>query len=355
MAKHSYVFIKNMIEGLIHNDCKIIAIVSKNMPEIDKWKNIEGIKIYEVDGYTNIRTFPLKLIKYYLKDAPRIKKLVKKLNINGEYIPICSYWSWVIHLSLPPVKLVYAMHDPVSHNRKITPIRVFNYLIARQADYIVILSDIFRQHVKDFYRKRDNQIVMIPSGYENVAISGTQTQIVVYDENKINFLFQGRIDKYKGLDILAKAYEKLRKKYDDVSLTIAGSGDFSLYEPLYKYLEDCTIINRWLTDEEVTSLFNDRNVITVLPYTSATQSGVINVALPNGSPIIASRCGGIEEQIVDGVTGYLFEPNNIDELLKKMEYVILHKNELEEIRRNGYKKMKSLDWDILSKKLADIF
>ena len=39
MAKHSYVFIKNMIEGLIHNDCKIIAIVSKNMPEIDKWKN----------------------------------------------------------------------------------------------------------------------------------------------------------------------------------------------------------------------------------------------------------------------------------------------------------------------------
>ena len=140
-----------------------------------------------------------------------------------------------------------------------------------------------------------------------------------------------------------------------MSLTIAGSGDFSLYEPLYKYLEDCTIINRWLTDEEVTSLFNDRNVITVLPYTSATQSGVINVALPNGSPIIASRCGGIEEQIVDGVTGYLFEPNNIDELLKKMEYVILHKNELEEIRRNGYKKMKSLDWDILSKKLADIF
>lgn len=147
----------------------------------------------------------------------------------------------------------------------------------------------------------------------------------------------------------------LRKKYDNVTLTVAGSGDFSSYKNAYKDLEDCRVINRWLTDEEVTGLYNDKSVIAVLPYISATQSGVINVALPNGSPVIASRCGGIEEQIKDGETGYLTEPNNVKSLYEKMEYIVMHREDLDRIRENGYKKMKSLDWDIISAKLSRIF
>lgn len=189
VAVHSYVFIKNMIEGLTHNGCRIFAVVSKNMPEIDKWRNIKGMKLYEVDGYTDVRTFPVKLARFYIKDVPKIRRIVKRMDVRAEYIPICSYWSWFIHFSLPKMHMVYAMHDPVSHNETITWIRLFNYILARQSEHIIILSDTFREHVKRFYKKRDDQIVTIPGGCENVSVHEGLEKLVDYDDNKINFLF----------------------------------------------------------------------------------------------------------------------------------------------------------------------
>ena len=114
------------------------------------------------------------------------------------------------------------------------------------------------------------------------------------------------------------------------------------------------MINRWLTNDEVNSLFNDKSVITVLPYISATQSGVINVAMPNGSPIIATKCGGITEQIVDNRTGYLIEPNDVNALYEKMEYILNHRDELDDIRHNAYARMKTLGWDVLASRVVEI-
>ena len=294
VAKHSYVFIKNMIEGLANNNCKVFAIVSKNMEEIHEWRMMKNVELYEVDGYTKVTTFPIKLFKLYKRDARYIRKRIKELN------------------------------------------------------------ELFRPHVKRCYRKSEKQIVTIPGGYENVEIKDKNIHLVKYDDSKINFLFQGRIDKYKGLVILAEAFEMLRKKYDNVTLTVAGAGDFKPYKNIFDRLSDCTVINRWLTNDEVNSLFNDRSVITVLPYISATQSGVINVAMPNGSPIIATRCGGIIEQIDDNKTGYLIEPNNVNELYEKMEYVLNHRDELDTIRNNAYARMKTLEWDVLAARVVEI-
>lgn len=353
VAKHSYVFVIKIVEGLIHNGCRVIAIVSRNMPEIDQWKAIKGMKVYEVDGYNTVRDFFPNLIKYYRKDAPKLRSIAKKNGVDVLYLPVFTFWSVFINHSLREYRYVYAMHDPVSHNPKTYIHNYLNYKLGKNADKIVILSNTFRDYVKKTYKKSDKDIVVIPSGYEDVPAKPDEA-LVYYDNTKTNFLFQGRIDKYKGLEVLAEAYKRLTKEYRDITLTIAGSGDFSAYEQLCKELPNCTVINRWLTNEEVVSLFNDKSVITILPYTSATQSGVINVAMPCGSPIIASRCGGIPEQIIDGKTGYLVEPGNVEDLYTKMKYVIVNNNELNSIRANAYERMKSLSWDILAGKLMNI-
>jgi glycosyltransferase involved in cell wall biosynthesis len=48
----------------------------------------------------------------------------------------------------------------------------------------------------------------------------------------------------------------------------------------------------------------------VLPYVSASQSGVARIALSNGLPVIASNTGGLSETIVDQVNGLLAAPGN---------------------------------------------
>jgi len=56
----------------------------------------------------------------------------------------------------------------------------------------------------------------------------------------------------------------------------------------------------------------------VLPYTSASQSGVAQIALANDLPIIASRAGGLCDSLTDGVDGLSFRPGDSDDLAEKI-------------------------------------
>ncbi len=56
-----------------------------------------------------------------------------------------------------------------------------------------------------------------------------------------------------------------------------------------------------------------------------------------GKPVIGSRVGGIPELVKDGVTGLTFEPGNVEDLCKKIEYMLSHKDKVLEMGRNARK------------------
>ncbi|MBQ0066896.1 MAG: glycosyltransferase family 4 protein [Phascolarctobacterium sp.] len=352
VSKHSYLYAQKMVEGLLANDCEVFAIVSKNMPEIDAWRKMQNIILYEVDGYTTIKSFPFKLLKFLVCDVIKIRKRVKDMEIQQNFCPFVSYWSPFVNLALKNLPLTFVMHDPIPHEGKDKIIGWFNTYMGRVAKNIIVLSKQFEDFVKNKYSAK----VMVVQGGVEVENFDDKVELLKYDESRINFVFQGRIEKYKGLEILASAYKTLLKKYEDkIFLVVAGSGDFRPYADLFDNLPNCCILNQWLTNAEVIGLFNDRNTICVLPYTSATQSGVINVAMPCGTPIIASACGGIIEQIRDNVTGWLVAPGDVDALVSKMSYVIEHREKWENIRQGGYEHVKALKWDNLAHKIMEGF
>ena len=130
-------------------------------------------------------------------------------------------------------------------------------------------------------------------------------------------LFFGIVRKYKGLDVLLAATAKARARVD-CRLIVAGE----FYDPVDKYRkliddynlsEHVTLENFYVPNEEVAELFARADAL-VLPYLSATQSGVAQVALANGLPIIASRTGGLSEVVADGVNGLLVPPGDSDAL-----------------------------------------
>ena len=174
-----------------------------------------------------------------------------------------------------------------------------------------------------------------------------------YDKNKLNFLFFGRIEEYKGLRVLAEAYKKLSEENENVTLTIAGSGDFSKYEEDFKDIRNVTIINRYIKDEEVGSFFDGSNVVTILPYLDATQSGVIPIALEYNTPIIASDTGGIREQLNNGRIGILFNSGDSTELYEKMKQLIVNKEIISEEKKKMYGYLECLEWKVVTKKLLE--
>jgi glycosyltransferase involved in cell wall biosynthesis len=116
-------------------------------------------------------------------------------------------------------------------------------------------------------------------------------EVASLDLAKPVFLFIGRFKTYKGLqDLVAAWHGGLSGQ-----LIIAGEGNF------VGAVENNTLmINRWLTDGEISFLLNLSDVV-VFPYISASQSGLIPIARFKGKTIIATMQPGFTEQL----NGYL--------------------------------------------------
>src|SRR5437773_1208728 len=134
-------------------------------------------------------------------------------------------------------------------------------------------------------------------------------------------LFFGKVRKYKGLDVLLAAMPKVLSQIN-CQLLIVGEFYDSIerYRQLIHRLElepHVQIDNRYVPNEEVVGIF-DRADVLVLPYLSATQSAVAQIALRNGLPVIASRTGGLSEVVIENVNGLLFPPGDSNALADKI-------------------------------------
>jgi glycosyltransferase involved in cell wall biosynthesis len=130
-------------------------------------------------------------------------------------------------------------------------------------------------------------------------------------------LYFGHVRPYKGVDILLQAMQQVVRQ-ESVELLIAGEfyEDRSKYDHLIRKLDlqpFVSIIDRYLPNEEVSSFFAAADAL-VLPYRSATQSGVLPLAYQFERPVIVTRVGGIPEALEEGVTGLLVEPESPDAL-----------------------------------------
>ena len=119
-----------------------------------------------------------------------------------------------------------------------------------------------------------------------------------------NLLFFGLIREYKGLDILLEAFNTLP---DDYQLIIAGEcyGSFDKYQEMIEESpakHRIHLFRHYIEDAEVKIYFSAAD-LTVLPYRSATQSGVSSASYHFEVPMIVTSVGGLKETIGDTGTG----------------------------------------------------
>ena len=135
------------------------------------------------------------------------------------------------------------------------------------------------------------------------------------DPSLKTLLFFGLIRDYKGLDILLEAFRGLP---DDYQLVIAGEpyGPFDKYQAIIDSLpgkDRIHVFPDYVRDSEVKRFFSAADV-TVLPYRSATQSGISSVSYHFEVPMIVTDVGGLKGTIGDRGTGLvapLAEPESI--------------------------------------------
>ena len=139
-------------------------------------------------------------------------------------------------------------------------------------------------------------------------------------------LFFGFVRSYKGLDVLIRALPRLRQIQPSATLVVAGE----FWEPLAEYeeladsldvLPHVAFHDRYIANEEVGDFFAAADVL-AMPYRSATQSGVITLAVQAGLPIVATRVGGLPEAVTHDRTGLIVEPEAPEELAEALGRIL---------------------------------
>jgi glycosyltransferase involved in cell wall biosynthesis len=125
--------------------------------------------------------------------------------------------------------------------------------------------------------------------------------------NTLRLLSFGRLLPYKGLDLLAEALALLGPR-PGLAVRVVGSGPESATLDALRALPGITVENRWVPEDEVGCLLGWSDAL-VLPYREASQSGVASAALAAGRRVLATRVGGLEEQLAQAPGAILCEPD----------------------------------------------
>ncbi|MBL4669535.1 MAG: glycosyltransferase, partial [Flavobacteriales bacterium] len=167
------------------------------------------------------------------------------------------------------------------------------------------------------------------------------------DEQYNYMLFFGIVRKYKGLDILLKAFAD--KKLNNGSLKLIVAGEF--YEADTEYINlikkhdliDAVIITKsFIPDDEVVNYFCAADII-VQPYRNATQSGVTQIAYHFNKPMLVTDVGGLKEIVPDGKVGYVVDPN--EKAVTKALVDFYQNNRADEFIKGVTEEKKKYSWN----------
>lgn len=213
-------------------------------------------------------------------------------------------------------KILVICDNVIPHEKKFFDKTLTKYFFS-VVDYFVVLSKSVEKDLVSLIPNAKYKLLPHPvySIFGNgVSKKEAKSFLKIKDENLI--LFFGFIRDYKGLDTLLESMIKLKDK--NIKLLIAGEfySDKNKYLDIIKNnkLEDYIILrNVFIPTSEVKYYFSACDAV-ILPYKSATQSGIVQIAVNFGKPVIATNVGGIGEVIKNGETGFIVEKENPEAL-----------------------------------------
>lgn len=307
-----------MVHELVRRGYNVQCIISSYIENYNKWIGMDidnaNVKLIVIDTYRDKKEFILSLFNFPL--FYKIVKVVDNFSPSCIYVPMAFMWEFmIIPFISKKILKIKTMHDVIAHSGKYQ--KFFQYKINlsyRYYDKFVILSELFRKSLLG--RGIDDcNIIHIPHAnfdyYRDSLLTSSKSP-----KHVIGFF--GTISKYKGIDKLLSAFLKIHEDYPHYKLLIAGKGDIHPYVSQLQALGDNVILyNRWIDDDEVSEIIQLVDFL-VLPYTDASQSGVIPLAYSFEKPVIATDVGGLSEQVTTE-TGILVESNNEIQLIEAMK------------------------------------
>ena len=296
------------------------------------------------------------------------KKTVKSiLNFNPDLI-IFSYWhpffspcfgfiARSLKNRISSNKLISICHNIKPHENNFIDKCLIQFYL-KPFNKFMFMSSFVEDELKAYKSDFNSLVRFLPinTKYQTKLEKNTIKVELGYHSNDKLMLFFGLIRPYKGLDLLIEAANIIKNKLTDFKILAIGDC-YENPEPYSKMIDKYKINDifdlrfEFVPHDKVHLYFSASDVI-VLPYKSATQSGIVPVAYHFNKPVIVTNVGGLSEIVQQGNTGYIVEPDST----QISDSIIKFYNDLEKINFKENIKLfnKNFTWEKFIKVIEDI-
>jgi glycosyltransferase involved in cell wall biosynthesis len=276
-----------------------------------------------------VSSYYLRLIRYAAKARPKLFHLLW----NNKF-QFFDRTLLMLYYRMLGKKITFTAHNVNAGKRDLNDSWLNRLSLKIQynlSDHIFVHTDGMKHEMVAEFRVPANKISVIPFGINNtvpvtaLSIAEAKRQLGISGSDR-TLLFFGNIAPYKGLEYLISAFAKLSNKDRSYRLIIAGKPKES--EDYLKQIQQAMarsgirdrVISRtdYVPDEETELFFKAADVL-ILPYTRVFQSGVLFLGYSFGLPAIASDVGSLKEEIIEGQTGFVFNPQDSSDLASKID------------------------------------
>jgi len=236
------------------------------------------------------------------------------------------------------------------------------------ADRIVAATPLDRQQMLDNYRVDASRITVIPCGvnlnlFHPIDQRRAREELGIPPDRRL-ILFVGRLDPVKGLDVLLEAMCELTRRLrpcraQDLSLAVIGGDRESHLEAMMTDLSCYAEIRRELgledlvvfigsRSQEVLPLYYSAAEVCVMPSLYESFGMVALEAMACGTPVIASRVGGLTYTVRDGETGFLVPERDPKALAARLEQLLTDDNLRRRMGERAVQVAAQYSWDVVA-------
>jgi len=233
---------------------------------------------------------------------------------------------------------------------------------AHDADKIIAVSESTKEDLVSLYKIPSSKIEVVYPGISSEILKRVSKESLVSVKNKYNLpesflLYFGTIEPRKNIEGLVKAFEilKRKKKYNDLSLVIAGAAGW-LYKDVLKTINTSShkksiILTGFVEEEDKSALYAASRVFVYPSFFEGFGFPPLE-AMACGTPVVVSHVTSLPEIVAD--SGIMINPHIYGEIADAVELLLDDESLYDIYRKRGLKNITRFSWPESAKRVFDI-
>lgn len=259
-------------------------------------------------------------------------------------------------------KIVCTVHNILGHESGEID-KILTNWIFKLPDHFVVHSEANKKQLKKIFRIEDKKISIIPHGtlsfYKEKKLTKEEARekLGISNQDKV-ILYFGNIRKYKGVDVLIKAFANIKQEVSNAKLIIAGKNwiawqSFQGLIDKYNLSKDVILHLDYVPTPEIQYYFTAADLV-VLPYLYfESQSGPGNIALAFERAMVVSNVGGLPDLVKE--KNVVVKPGNVNQLAQAIIKVLKDDGFRKKLENDSKELSQKYSWDKIAEKTISLY